>query len=94
MWDALGEICCMENRGMHEVCTHAAAAAAAARRPGGFTSSLRVFIMSYFRGASRGGSNKAPAVSSAEILNFRRRATGRLTLRVPGRGEAASHAER
>ena len=26
MWDALSEICRMENRGMHEVCTRAAAA--------------------------------------------------------------------
>jgi hypothetical protein len=42
----------------------------ARRRPGGYTSSLRVFIMSYFRDASRGGSDEAPAVSSAEILNF------------------------
>lgn len=46
MWDALAEICRRENANLNQVCTHVAAT----RPEGGFTSNLRVFIMSYFRG--------------------------------------------
>ena len=45
MWDALTDISKRENLGFNQLCTYVAAT----RRDGGFTSNLRVFIMSYFR---------------------------------------------
>ena len=46
MWDALGEICRREGVTLNELCTDIAAR----QNARGFTSKLRVFIMSYFRG--------------------------------------------
>ena len=45
MWDALTDISKRENLGFNQLCTFVAAT----RQEGGFTSNLRVFIMSYFR---------------------------------------------
>ncbi len=45
MWEALEDICERERLGLNEMCT----LVARAHRSGGFTSSLRVFIMNYYR---------------------------------------------
>ena len=46
IWDTLAEICRREFCTPHDVCTHVAARKS---RPGSLASSLRVFILDYFR---------------------------------------------
>lgn len=45
MWEALEDICERQGLGLNEMCT----LVGRAHRSGGFTSSLRVFIMNYYR---------------------------------------------
>ena len=45
MWEALEELCWWENLRIDDICDRVEAA----RRESGFTSSLRVYILSYFR---------------------------------------------
>lgn len=46
MWEALEDICEREDLGLNDLCSFVATT----HRSGGFTSSLRVFIMNYYRG--------------------------------------------
>jgi len=45
LWDALEEICRLEEIDMHNLCTRIAGRP----RKGGYTSALRVYILQYFR---------------------------------------------
>jgi len=55
LWDTLAEICRRERCTPHDVCSYVAA-----RRRGSLTSSLRVFILEYFRtSATEDGHNHA-----------------------------------
>jgi predicted DNA-binding ribbon-helix-helix protein len=49
LWDSLFEICEREALGLHDLCTRIDRA----RTSGGLTAALRVFILCYFREASR-----------------------------------------
>ena len=46
MWEALEDICQREGKTVNEICT----IVADMRQTGGFTSALRVYILSYYRG--------------------------------------------
>lgn len=46
LWDAFDEICRREHKSARTVCSEIGQR----RREGGFTSALRVYILSYFRG--------------------------------------------
>ncbi len=60
MWDALVEISSRESRSIDEICSHVSEN----RLETGFTASLRVYILNYFRNAlrtsERGGRVEAP----------------------------------
>lgn len=45
LWDALDDICRREQKSVRAICSEIAER----RRPGGFTSALRVFILDYYR---------------------------------------------
>ncbi len=45
MWDALENICDLEETSIHQICGRVAQQ----RRAGGFTSALRVYILDYYR---------------------------------------------
>ncbi len=49
LWDALSDICAREEVSLNQICTHVAAT----NGERGFTSSLRVFIINYYRGRGR-----------------------------------------
>ncbi|MGO1120004.1 ribbon-helix-helix domain-containing protein [Rhodovibrionaceae bacterium A322] len=48
MWDALSEICLREGKDRHEICSEVADSVNGAS----FTSSVRVYILNYFRAAA------------------------------------------
>ncbi len=45
MWEALDDICRREGKNLNEICGEVARR----KREGGFTSALRVYILSYYR---------------------------------------------
>jgi len=49
MWDALKDICAREGVSLDQICAHVAGT----NGERGFTSSLRVFIVNYYRGRGR-----------------------------------------
>lgn len=49
MWDALSDICAREEVSLEQICAHVADT----NGEPGFTSSLRVFIINYYRGRGR-----------------------------------------
>jgi predicted DNA-binding ribbon-helix-helix protein len=49
MWDALKDICAREGMSLDQICAHVAGS----NGERGFTSSLRVFIVNYYRGRGR-----------------------------------------
>jgi len=49
LWIALDEIVKRENMTLHEICTNIATERGAQGTTGGFTSSLRVYVVKYFR---------------------------------------------
>ena len=75
MWDALHEISARERTSIHDLC----AQVFAAPRPGGFTSALRVYIMAYFRFASRYASSTARRTGSTANAAAVERATAPAT---------------
>ncbi len=74
MWDALNEICDREELSLDQICAHVADT----NGDRGFTSSLRVFIINYYRGRGR---PVAPPAARGE--------GPRINLKAPPRAGAA-----
>ena len=64
LWDALGQICEETGKDINQICTEVARSrgdgGVGGERAGSFASSLRVFILEYFRRPPRGGQAAGP----------------------------------